>query len=86
MTIAVNSGGVPTAALRIREALAERFDARYGDALDELVKLRRRLLTEGKADRWHECAQQVINDEFCDWSRPLGSGDRVVFIPPVAGG
>jgi molybdopterin converting factor subunit 1 len=28
----------------------------------------------------------AINDEFCDWSRPLAAGDRVVFIPPVAGG
>jgi molybdopterin converting factor subunit 1 len=28
----------------------------------------------------------AINDEFADWSRPLASGDRVVFIPPVAGG
>jgi molybdopterin converting factor subunit 1 len=28
----------------------------------------------------------AINDEFADWSRRLGTGDRVVFIPPVAGG
>ena len=28
----------------------------------------------------------AINDEFADWSRPLGAGDRIVFIPPVAGG
>ena len=29
----------------------------------------------------------AINDEFCDWSQPLAEpGDRVVFIPPVAGG
>jgi molybdopterin converting factor subunit 1 len=28
----------------------------------------------------------AVNDEFADWSRPLGAGDRVVFIPPVAGG
>jgi len=28
----------------------------------------------------------AVNDEFADWSRPLTSGDRVVFIPPVAGG
>ncbi len=28
----------------------------------------------------------AVNDEFCDWSRPLRAGDRVVFIPPVAGG
>jgi molybdopterin converting factor small subunit len=28
----------------------------------------------------------AVNDEFADWSRPLVAGDRVVFIPPVAGG
>ncbi|HWJ06980.1 MAG TPA: MoaD/ThiS family protein [Steroidobacteraceae bacterium] len=28
----------------------------------------------------------AVNDEFRDWTTPLASGDRVVFIPPVAGG
>ena len=28
----------------------------------------------------------AINDEFCEWSQRLQPGDRVVFIPPVAGG
>jgi molybdopterin converting factor subunit 1 len=28
----------------------------------------------------------AVNEEFVDWSRPLADGDRVVFIPPVAGG
>jgi len=28
----------------------------------------------------------AVNDEFADWSRSLAAGDRVVFIPPVAGG
>jgi molybdopterin-guanine dinucleotide biosynthesis protein A len=28
----------------------------------------------------------AVNSEFCDWSRPLATGDAVVFIPPVAGG
>jgi molybdopterin converting factor subunit 1 len=28
----------------------------------------------------------AVNEEFADWSRPLAAGDRVVFIPPVAGG
>jgi molybdopterin-guanine dinucleotide biosynthesis protein A len=28
----------------------------------------------------------AVNTEFSDWSRPLASGDTVVFIPPVAGG
>jgi molybdopterin converting factor small subunit len=28
----------------------------------------------------------AINDEFADWTTSLSDGDRVVFIPPVAGG
>jgi len=28
----------------------------------------------------------AVNDDFADWDRPLVEGDRVVFIPPVAGG
>jgi molybdopterin converting factor subunit 1 len=28
----------------------------------------------------------AINDEFASWDMPLNDGDRLVFIPPVAGG
>ena len=28
----------------------------------------------------------AINDAFADWDTALSSGDRVAFIPPVAGG
>ena len=28
----------------------------------------------------------AVNDEFCGWLAPLGAGDRIVFIAPVAGG
>ena len=28
----------------------------------------------------------AVNDEFADWSQELHDGDRLVFIPPVAGG
>ena len=28
----------------------------------------------------------AVNDRFESWDRPLADGDRVVFIPPVAGG
>lgn len=33
-----------------------------------------------------EMLRVAVNAEFADWSRPLGEGDAVVFIPPVAGG
>ena len=28
----------------------------------------------------------AIKEDVTDWSHPLGEGDQVVFIPPVAGG
>ena len=28
----------------------------------------------------------AVNDDFSNWSTPLAEGDRVVFLPPVAGG
>ena len=28
----------------------------------------------------------AVNDAFADWDAPLETGDRVVFIAPVAGG
>ena len=28
----------------------------------------------------------AVNDDFCDWRTILRDGDRVVFVPPVAGG
>jgi len=28
----------------------------------------------------------AVNEEFAAWDRVLAEGDRVVFIPPVAGG
>ncbi len=33
-----------------------------------------------------ELLRVAVNAEFGDWSQPLGDGDAVVFIPPVAGG
>jgi len=49
LTIAVSAGGVPSAAVRIRDAIAERFDDRYAAALASLAQLRERLL--GRDDR-----------------------------------
>jgi molybdopterin-guanine dinucleotide biosynthesis protein A len=28
----------------------------------------------------------AVNEEFSDWHRPLAPGDRIAFLPPVAGG
>ena len=37
----------------------------------------------------HLCRSSLkvaVNDDFASWSDPLSDGDRVVFLPPVAGG
>lgn len=64
VTIAVSSGGVPGAAARIRDAIAERFDGRYERAVSALRGLRSRLIAKGD-DRWRAAAPKLIGDDFC---------------------
>jgi siroheme synthase-like protein len=64
VTIAVSSGGVPGAAARIRDAIAERFDGRYERAVSALRGLRSRLIANGD-DRWRAAAPRLIGDDFC---------------------
>lgn len=33
-----------------------------------------------------ETLKIAINDTFADWNSPIADGDRLIFIPPVAGG
>ena len=64
VTIAVSAGGVPGAAARIRDAIAERFDARYGRAISALRGLRSRLIAGGN-EPWHDAAPKLLADDFC---------------------
>jgi siroheme synthase-like protein len=64
VTIAVSSGGVPGAAARIRDAIAQRFDGRYERAVSALRGLRSRLIADGD-DRWRAAAPKLIGDDFC---------------------
>ena len=64
VTIAVSSGGVPGAAARIRDAIAERFDGRYERAVSALRGLRSRLIASGD-DRWKTAAPELLGDDFC---------------------
>ena len=64
VTIAVSSGGVPGAAARIRDAIAERFDARYERAVSALRGLRSRLTANG-SEEWRAVAPKLIDDDFC---------------------
>lgn len=64
VTIAVSSGGVPGAAARIRDAIAERFDGRYERAVSALRSLRSRLLASSD-EEWRAAAPKLIGDDFC---------------------
>lgn len=65
LTIAVSTGGVPTAAARIRDALARRFDERYELALHALHRMRSRL-READSDAWQRAASDLIGEDFCE--------------------
>jgi siroheme synthase-like protein len=64
VTIAVSAGGVPGAAARIRDAIAERFDGRYERAISALRGLRSRLMADGD-ERWRHAAPTLLSDDFC---------------------
>lgn len=76
VTIAVTAGGVPGAAVRIRDAIAERFDGRYERAVSALRGLRSKLIASGD-DRWRDAAPTLIGNDFCD-SVEDGSFDQKV--------
>jgi siroheme synthase-like protein len=59
------TAGVPTAAAYIRDAIAERFDGRYADALSALAALRARLLAAGDRDAWRRAVDTFVGDDFC---------------------
>ena len=65
VTIAVSAGGVPGAATRIRDAIAERFDSRYERAVSVLRGLRARTLADGD-DRWRHVSSKLLDDDFCN--------------------
>jgi siroheme synthase (precorrin-2 oxidase/ferrochelatase) len=65
VTIAVSAGGVPGAASRIRDAIAERFDVRYERALSALRRLRSTMLARGD-EEWNAIAPDLIGNDFCD--------------------
>lgn len=66
LVIGITAGGVPSAAVRIRDTLAGRFDDRYANAVATLASLRRRLLDTGAAEEWARAAEALIDASFCD--------------------
>lgn len=65
VTIAVSAGGVPGAAARIRDAIAERFDGRYERAIRALRGLRSRLIARGD-EGWRDAAPTLLTEDFCE--------------------
>ena len=66
LVIGVSAGGVPGAAARIRDAIAERFDGRYARALGQLAELRRSLIDRRQAASWRALSSEVLDSRFCD--------------------
>lgn len=65
VTIGVSAGGVPKAAARIRDLIAERVDTRYADAVTQCAEIRDRLISSGGTGEWHTAAADLIGEEFC---------------------
>lgn len=68
LVIAVSAGGVPGAAVRVRDAVGARFDHRYAAAVQRLSALRSLFLRrgdEGRA-RWATAQQALVGDDFCE--------------------
>jgi precorrin-2 dehydrogenase/sirohydrochlorin ferrochelatase len=65
VVIGVSAGGVPRAAARIRDAIAERIDIRYASAIAVLRTLRRRLLDTGGAAKWELAMNRLLDEGFC---------------------
>ena len=81
LVVGVSAAGVPGAAARIRDAIAGRFDERYGRALERLARVRRILLDRGEGARWRAVAGAAIDGDFCESVERGTLDDRVPSWP-----
>jgi siroheme synthase-like protein len=65
LAIGVSAGNVPAAAARIRDAIAERFDERYGSAVALCSEMRSSTLAGGGRDEWARTSDALIGADFC---------------------
>jgi len=84
-------GQAPLQSLRIQYfALLREQAGRSEETLRSAARDARELYTELQTLRRLQLRPEqlrvAVNDEFADWARPLREGDRVAFLPPVAGG
>ena len=77
LVMAVSAAGVPGAAIRVRDALASRFDGRYADGLARLATLRRRTLERRGRGAWRRAADDLVGATFCDEIEGGTFGERL---------
>ncbi len=75
--VSVYAGGVPGAAARIRDAVAERFGPAYAEAVSSLAGLRTRLLAAGAVDTWARARGELLDSDFCRSVESGGFLERV---------
>jgi len=66
ITVAVTTGKVPTAAVRIRDRVGRLLNGRYALAVSELAQLRTELLRRGERERWSTASSSLVGDAFCE--------------------
>lgn len=66
ITIGVSAGGVPGAAARIRDSIADRINSRYADAVEKCAEVRERTLASAGTKGWRDVASELIDESFCD--------------------
>ncbi|MHB1222610.1 MAG: precorrin-2 dehydrogenase/sirohydrochlorin ferrochelatase family protein [Gemmatimonadaceae bacterium] len=66
LVVAVGAGGVPSAAVGVRDLIARRLDVRYADAVALLGGLRARMMARGDVAGWRRAAAELTGDDFGD--------------------
>jgi len=66
VVVAVSAGGVPGAAARIRDAVAQVVTPAFGEAVGALGALRARLLHSGERASWRRASASLVGASFCD--------------------
>jgi len=66
LTVGVSTGNVPSAAAKIRDAIAERFDGRYADAVVALAEIRASTLADAGSSEWARLNAVLVGRDFCE--------------------
>lgn len=66
VTLGVSAGGVPAAAVRIRDMLSIPLARGYGEAVGRLAAARRKLLETGRREAWRRISDEAIGERFCE--------------------